>query len=85
MSASPSGDLLDHVGGFALAFKAAAIKQPLGGAPEADAPKLGTVQFFRDAGAEGIFGPPVAVSNDVPMFDRSLGIAGRDPAWTPPA
>lgn len=34
------GDLLDHVGGFALAFRAAAVKKPLDGAPVADAANL---------------------------------------------
>ena len=35
------GDLLDHIGGFALAFRAAAVKKPLDGAPAADAAHLG--------------------------------------------
>ena len=35
------GDLLDHIGGFALAFRAAAVKKPLGGAPSGDAANLG--------------------------------------------
>jgi uncharacterized protein (TIGR03086 family) len=34
------GDLLDHIGGFALAFTAAARKTPLDGAPPGDARRL---------------------------------------------
>jgi uncharacterized protein (TIGR03086 family) len=35
------GDLLDHIGGGALAFTAAAVKQPLAGRPSVDAANLG--------------------------------------------
>ena len=35
------GDLLDHIGGFALAFRAAAHKTPLPGGPSGDAANLG--------------------------------------------
>jgi uncharacterized protein (TIGR03086 family) len=34
------GDLLDHIAGTALAFTAAAVKRPLGGAPSGDAARL---------------------------------------------
>jgi uncharacterized protein (TIGR03086 family) len=31
---------------------------------------------------EGLFGPAVEVASDAPLFDRLLGLGGRDPAWT---
>ena len=152
-------DMLDHTGGLALAFAAAARKTPLGGGPSGDGARLAddwreriprdllvmaeawcdpdawtgmtaaggvdlpgelagataldelvvhgwdlakatrqpagydgpgleavyqTVQQFRAAGLEGLFGPEVAVADDAPLFDRILGVTGRDPAWEPP-
>ncbi|WP_285704546.1 TIGR03086 family metal-binding protein [Microtetraspora sp. NBRC 16547] len=41
-----------------------------------------TDQMVEVARKRGVFGPPVAVSDDAPLFDRLLGIIGRDPAWT---
>jgi uncharacterized protein (TIGR03086 family) len=154
------GDLLDHIGGFALAFHAAAVKEPLDGAPSPHADKLpadwrsripkdllamadawtepeawtgmtaaggvdlpgdvagvvaldelilhgwdlaksigqpadydgpeleavhGIVRYFRDAGIEGLFGPLVEIPEEAPLLDRILGVAGRDPSWTPAA
>jgi uncharacterized protein (TIGR03086 family) len=152
------GDLLDHISGAALAFAAAACKQPREGGPSGDAAKLGpdwrtriprdlaalteawrdpdawtgmtrvggvdlpgeiagvvaldelvihgwdlaksigrpagydgpelpavldTVQGFRSAGIDGLFGPLVEVRPDAPLFDQILGLAGRDPDWVP--
>ena len=34
------GDLLDHIGGFAIAFTTAAVKKPLEGGPSGDAANL---------------------------------------------
>ncbi|MFC4529456.1 TIGR03086 family metal-binding protein [Sphaerisporangium dianthi] len=42
-----------------------------------------TVQMVEMGRQRGVFGPPVAVPDDAPPFDRLLGLIGRDPAWKP--
>jgi uncharacterized protein (TIGR03086 family) len=152
------GDLVEHIGGFAVAFRAAAIKEPIdragagdasrldpdwrtqipaglealadawddpeawggmtaaggvdlpgdiaglialdellvhgwdlavatGQDPSYDGPGLDTVHDLLGGfdAVDGIFGPRVDVPEDAPLLDRTLGLTGRNPAWSPPA
>jgi uncharacterized protein (TIGR03086 family) len=38
----------------------------------------------QEADREGLFGPVVDVPEPAPLFDRVLGMSGRDPSWAPP-
>ena len=37
----------------------------------------------QEASREGLFGPVVDVPADAPLLDRVIGMAGRDPGWSP--
>ncbi len=39
----------------------------------------------HDEERAGLFGPEVAVPDDAPLLDRVVGMAGREPRWSPPA
>lgn len=64
---------------------AVATGQPYDVDPELLAAVHGWVATFEpppDA-AGGLFGPRVPVPDDAPLLDRTLGLTGRDPSWSP--
>ncbi|MEU4546443.1 TIGR03086 family metal-binding protein [Nonomuraea dietziae] len=62
---------------------ARATGQPYEPEPEAVSRALAFSEQMAEMGRQrGVFGPPVAVADDAPEFDRLLGVIGRDPAWT---
>ena len=58
---------------------------------ECDPPSLEAMHDFvaqfsapgQEAAREGLFGPVMDVPADAPLLDRVVGLAGRDPAWSP--
>ena len=43
-----------------------------------------TAEPGQEASREGVFGPVVPVAANAPAIDRLVGLAGRDPQWSPP-
>jgi uncharacterized protein (TIGR03086 family) len=37
----------------------------------------------EDIGRGGLFGPAVRLPDDAPLLDRLIGLAGREPSWSP--
>jgi uncharacterized protein (TIGR03086 family) len=65
---------------------ARAVGRQAGWAPELAAATHGfLVRTGKQGRAMGLFGAPVPVPADAPVFDRALGLSGRDPAWRPSA
>ena len=84
------GDLLEHVGATGRARWD--VARACGQRYEVDPPALTAVHgFLRESaeaspeGTPGLFGPAVSVPDEAPLLDRVVGLAGRDPAWSPRA
>ena len=67
------------------------IARAIGQDYECDLPSLEAVHGFvaqfsgpgQEAAREGLFGPVVEVPDDAPLLARVVGLAGRDPDWSP--
>jgi uncharacterized protein (TIGR03086 family) len=82
------GDVAGVVGLDELVIHGWDLARATGQPSDYDGPGLEAVHAqitrFRAMGIEGIFGPEVPVPDDAPLFERILGLTGRDPGWQPP-
>ena len=82
------GDVAGIVGLDELVIHGWDLAEAMGQPADYDGPGLDEVLHlvteFRGGGFEGIFGPQVEVPDDAPVFDRILGVSGRNPGWQPP-
>ena len=70
--------------GWDLAVATGQPYEPTDAECEAVVPVVSPEPGDPDGSGRGdLFGPVIEVPDDAPAFDRVLGLAGRDPRWTP--
>jgi Mycothiol maleylpyruvate isomerase N-terminal domain len=75
------GDVIDHLGVFAVRFAAVARKESEGRTSSPPPPSGANLERgWRDRISRDLS----ALADDACLLDRLLGLTGRDPAWRPP-